>query len=84
MENLEIIVTDITVKAKQEINSNLISYDRLFNVINFNVFRNDLKVITGTYFIDINKLDIQNNNYQLGDFELYKTILESCILIINN
>lgn len=92
MENLEIISTQTTVNAKKVSLGNTVNYtwnfreDGVPKIINFNTQRGSLgdpiftgnSAISGAYYSDTKKLDIQNNNFQSGDFELYAQILLTC------
>lgn len=92
MENLEIISTSITKSAKEVLNGNTISYHWNYEegqqiiVVNFSLNRgvagdpsfNGNTTITGAYYSENSKFDIQNNNFQEGDFILYQSILDNC------
>lgn len=96
MENLEIISTQVTVQAKREINGNNVNLSWHFNqgsvpkAVNFSVQRNvgtDVftgnNVITGAFYSESEKFDVQNSNFKDGDFALYEAILASCREIVN-
>lgn len=93
MENLEIISTSITVQAKATINGNTANFaynhleGSLPGAINFNVKRgiegsepsySGNNVISGAYYPENGKFDVQNNNFQDGDFDLYQNVLAIC------
>lgn len=98
MENLTIISTSITVQAKQIINGNTANFawnyleNQIPNAINFNIKRGlegsptylGNIVISGAYYPDSEKYDIQNNSFQDGDFDLYQNILTTCKEIVIN
>ena len=96
MENLEIISTQVTVQAKQVINGNTVNLSWNFNqgsipkAVNFSVQRNaetplftGNNVITGAFFSETEKFDVQNGNFKDGDFALYEEILAICRGIVN-
>lgn len=99
MENLQIISTSITVQAKQEINGNTANFawnyveGDLPKAINFNVQRGieggeqpfiGNNVISGAYYPENGKFDVQNNSLQDGDFELYNSLLITCKGIVTD
>lgn len=89
MENLEIVSTHTTVQGKKLINGNTANFSWNTNInepikaINFNLQRGQPtelnylgnNVITGAYYPETGKFDVQNNNIQEGDFEMYAEIL---------
>ncbi|MCZ2084166.1 MAG: hypothetical protein LC112_07810 [Flavobacteriales bacterium] len=97
MENLEIISTQITVQAKKITNGNTANFSwnykegELPPAVNFNVQRGVVgepthtgnNVITGAFYPETEKFDVQNNNFQEGDFELYQNLLIICYGIIS-
>lgn len=97
MENLEIISTQVTVQAKQEINGNTANFAWNFEegkvpkVVNFNVQRNTgtplftgNNVITGAFYSETEKFDVQNSNFKDGDFALYEAVLATCRGIVTD
>lgn len=96
MSNLEVISTQTTVQAKKVINGNTASFAWNYNqghlpkAVNFNVQRGIVgedeftgnNIITGAFYPEVEKLDVQNNNFQEGDFVLYQSILTTCKGII--
>lgn len=92
MENLTIISTSITVQAKQEINGNTANFawnhnqGELPQAVNFNVQRGLIgepsytgnAIISGAFYTQSGKFDVQNNNFQDGDLEVYAEILNVC------
>lgn len=93
MENLEIISTITSVQGKEVINQNTAVYSWNFNgnekpeVVNFQVRRGVVgnpnytgnNVITGAYYSNNQKFDVQNNSFQSGDFVLYQAIIDRCV-----
>ncbi len=89
MENLEIISTHTTVQGKKLINGNTVNFtwntngDEAIKAINFNLQRGQPtepnylgnNVITGAYYPETGKFDVQNNNFQDGDLDVYGEIL---------
>lgn len=98
MENLTIISTSITVQAKQVINGNTANFSwnhnqgELPQAVNFNVNRGLVgepsyignAIISGAFYTQSGKFDVQNNNFQDGDFDLYQDILTTCKEIVIN
>ena len=98
MENLTIISTSITVQAKQVINGNTANFSwnhnqgELPQAVNFNVNRGLVgepsyignAIIAGAFYTQSGKFDVQNNNFQDGDFDLYQDILTTCKEIVIN
>lgn len=98
MENLEIISTQVTVQAKQVINGNTANFSwnhnqgELPQAVNFNVNRGLVGapsytgngIISGAFYTQSGKFDVQNNNFQDGDFDLYQDILTTCKEIVIN
>lgn len=98
MENLIIISTSITVQAKQVINGNTANFSwnhnqgELPQAVNFNVNRGLVGapsytgngIISGAFYTQSGKFDVQNNNFQDGDFDLYQDILTTCKEIVIN
>lgn len=97
MENLEIISTQVTVQAKRIINENTANFSwnheqgSLPQTVNFNVQRgvnngeglfSGNNVITGAYYAQSKKFDIQNNNFNEGDLLIYNEILTVCQSIV--
>lgn len=96
MENLEIISSHQTIQARQIIEGNTANFSWSFiegetpNAVNFNVQRSVVgnpaytgnMIITGAYYAQSEKFDVQNNNYCEGDMELYQGILTTCKEII--
>lgn len=92
MNTLEIISTQTTVQAKQIINGNTANFSwnkddaAPVAAINFYVQRGEAgdegftgnSVITGAYYPESGKFDVQNNNFQEGDFAVYVGILDTC------
>lgn len=92
MGTLEIISSQKTVNARQQIAGNTVNFtwnnldEETPSIINFNVQRGYLGepeytgnfIISGAYYADQNKFDIQNNNFADGDFDLYANILLTC------
>lgn len=92
MENLEIISTQVTVQAKKVIKGNTVNFSwnheqgELPQVVNFNVNRGIIGepsytgngIISGAYYTQSGKFDVQNNNFQDGDLEIYAEILNVC------
>ena len=92
MENLEIISTQVTVQAKQVINGNTANFSwnhnqgELPQAVNFNVQRGLVGtpsytgngIISGAFYTKSGKFDVQNNNFQDGDLEIYAEILNIC------
>ncbi|QNS40181.1 hypothetical protein H0S70_07140 [Chryseobacterium manosquense] len=98
MENLEIISTQVTVQAKKVIKGNTANFSwnheqgELPQVVNFNVNRGLLGepsytgngIISGAFYTQSGKFDVQNNNFQDGDLEIYAEILSVCKEITEN
>lgn len=98
METLTIISTQISVMAEQTINGNTASFAWNYNqghlpkAVNFNVQRGIVgedgftgnNIITGAFYPEVEKLDVQNNNFQEGDFVLYQNLLTTCKGIITD
>ena len=96
MENLDIISTQTTIQARQNIGGNTANFSWSKNeadeitAVNFNVQRGQPgqpeftgnQVITGAYYPQNQKFDVQNNNVQDGDFALYAEILATCKEIV--
>ena len=96
MENLEIISTQVTVQAKQVVNGNTVNFawnymqSNIPQVVNFNVQRGiengepftGNNIISGAFYTQTEKFDVNNNNYQEGDFNLYQSILITCKSIV--
>lgn len=97
--SLEIISTSITVQAKETVNENTINYAWNFiegglpQAINFNVQRGIVggdnpftgnNVISGAYYPENGKYDVQNNNFIDGDLTLYQSILNTCQSIVTD
>lgn len=92
METLEIISTQITVQAKRVINGNTANFSwnyqegEIPQLVNFNVQRGVVgeptytgnNIISGAFYSDTEKFDIQNNNFKDGDIELYAEIVLVC------
>lgn len=91
MENLEIVSTHTTVQGKKLINGNNVNFTWNTNInepikaINFNLQRGQPtepnylgnNVITGAYYPESGKFDVQNNNIQDGDLDVYAEILDT-------
>lgn len=96
MENLEIISTQISVQAKRVINGNTANFSwnnkegEVPQVVNFNVQRGIVgepdytgnNIISGAFYSDTEKFDVQNNNVKEGDFAIYQEVLNSCKEIV--
>ncbi len=92
MQNLTITNRQTTVNATQEINGNTANFSWTKNegedisAINFYVQRGVVggegftgnNVISGQYYPQSAKFDVQNNNLQAGDLEMYADILAIC------
>lgn len=97
MENLTIISTTQTVQAQEEINGNTVNYSWYSNqnesptAVNFSVNRGTNgsteftgnAVISGAYYPESGKFDIQNHNFLESDLVLYGEIWETCKTIGN-
>ncbi|SKB63704.1 hypothetical protein SAMN05660477_00413 [Soonwooa buanensis] len=97
--NLEITSTSITVQAREIVNDNTVNYawnfieGQLPQAINFNVQRGvsggdnpftGNNVISGAYYPDTGKYDVNNNYFTEGDFTLYQSILTTCKGIVTD
>lgn len=92
MENLEIISTQVTVQAKKVINGNTANFSwnhqqgELPMVVNFNIQRGLVgepsytgnQIVSGAFYTESEKFDVNNNNFQDGDFEIYAELLAVC------
>lgn len=92
MENLEITSTQITVQAKKIINGNTANFSwshkegELPPVINFNIQRGIVgdptftgnNIISGAFYTESEKFDVNNNNLKDGDIDLYAEIVLVC------
>lgn len=92
MENLEIITRSITVQARKIINGNTVtlawnhSEGSAPQAINFNVQRGTSgevnfmgnNAISGAFYPENGKFDVQNNNVQEGDLVMYADLLATC------
>lgn len=99
MKNLEIISTQITVQAKNTVNNNTVDFawsyleGQLPSVVNFNVQRGVIgseqpftgnNIISGAFYSETEKFDVQNNSFLVGDFDLYQDILNTCKTIVSD
>lgn len=97
MENLEIISTQMTVQAKKTINGNTVNFSwnykegELPPAVNFNVQRGVVggeqpftgnNIISGAFYANTDKFDVNNNNFVEGDLVIYAEILTTCKGII--
>lgn len=92
MANLEIISTQTTVLAEKIINGNKANFTWNYQngsipgSVNFNAMRGvpgdenhtGNSTISGVFYPDNGKFDVQNHNFMDGDFELYDQILSTC------
>lgn len=92
MENLEILHSSISTTAKKIISGHTVEFywqnelNADPNMVSFVVKRHEVgnpdftgnQIITGAYFSDMKKFDVQNNNFVEGDLELYQEILAVC------
>lgn len=91
MKNLKRLQTHVI--EQEIINGNTIEYTYLTtssnhqpDAINFSIKRGQVgedeynanNTITGVYYPDIGKFDVQNNSFQDGDFDIYKAVLATC------
>lgn len=95
--NLNIISTSITVQAQKEISGNVAEFawnyqeGQLPTAVNFNVKRGlagsegftGNQMITGAYYPETAKFDVNNNNFVAGDLDIYQELLATCQDIVS-
>ncbi|TDX83996.1 hypothetical protein [Epilithonimonas xixisoli] len=96
--NLQIMSTSITVQAQKEISGNTAEFawnyqeGKLPTAINFNLKRGIVglegftgnQMMTGAYYPESGKFDVNNNNFVAGDLDIYQDLLETCQFIIED
>lgn len=93
MEHLEIVSTTTNVQAKEEINGNVVNYSYNHEAgkaplaVVFNVQRGGegftgQNAMSGTYFPQNDKFDVNTSSFQFGDGALQEAIYATCKAII--
>lgn len=89
---LQIITKSITVMATSEVNGNTAEFSWYYEdgqipaIINFSIKRGKAgdneftgnQIITGSYYSESGKFDVNNNNFKEGDLVMYQEILDAC------